>query len=90
MAALTSFARDYHLRAATIGIRSQTSLGLPAAAHALFGHRRAIGTVIPGALLAFGGGPAFLSAGIPIDRAAVAAEAGLEPRVALNATLGIA
>ena len=94
VAALTGFARDYDVGAVTAGVRGQTSLdlglGLPLTAHGLVGYRRAFGDVVPKALLSFGTGPAFLSAGTPIDRDAVVAEAGLDLRVAPNATLGIA
>ncbi|MEE7462826.1 autotransporter outer membrane beta-barrel domain-containing protein [Methylobacterium fujisawaense] len=93
--ALTSFSRDYDLGAATAGVRGQTSLdlglGLPISAHGLVGYRRAFGDVVPAALLTFNaGGPAFLSAGVPINRDAFVAEAGIDLRVASNATLGIA
>ena len=54
------------------------------------GYRRAFGDVVPTALLSFGTGPSFLSAGLPIDRDALVAEAGLDLRVAPNATLGVA
>ncbi|WP_279601709.1 muconate/chloromuconate family cycloisomerase [Methylobacterium sp. J-072] len=53
-------------------------------------YRRAFGDVVPTALLSFGTGPAFLSAGVPIDRDALVASAGLDLRVAPNATLGVA
>ncbi|KAB1069479.1 autotransporter outer membrane beta-barrel domain-containing protein [Methylobacterium planeticum] len=93
-AALTSFARDYDLGALTAGIRGQSALdlglGVPISAHALLGYRRAFGDVLPKALLAFGSGPAFLSSGVPIDRDALVAEAGVDVRVAPNATLGVA
>ncbi|WP_375453785.1 autotransporter domain-containing protein [uncultured Methylobacterium sp.] len=94
-AALTGFARDYDLGTATAGMRAQTSLDLgfaaPVSAHGLLGYRRAFGDVVPTALLAFGAnGPSFLTAGIPIDRDALVAEAGLDLRVSANATLGIA
>ena len=94
VAALTSLARDTAIGAATAGLRAQTSLdlglGLPVSAHGLVGYRRAFGDVVPTALLAFGTGPSFLTAGIPIDRDALVAEAGLDLRVAPNATLGVA
>ncbi|WP_457106569.1 autotransporter domain-containing protein [Methylobacterium sp. P5_C11] len=93
-AALTSLARDYDLGAATVGVRAQTSLdlglGLPVAARGLVGYRRAFGDVVPAALLRFGTGPAFLSAGVPIDRDAFVAEVGLDLAVAPNASLGVA
>jgi len=94
-AALASFARDYDLGAATVGVRAQTSLdlglGLPVTLRGLVGYRRAFGDVVPTALLAFGaGGPAFLSAGVPIDRDALVAQVGLDLAVAPNASLGVA
>ncbi|VUD72767.1 Extracellular serine protease [Methylobacterium symbioticum] len=94
IAALTSFARDSDVGAVTAGLRGQTSwdlgLGAPVSAHALVGYRRAFGDVVPTALLSFGTGPTFLTAGIPIARDALVTEAGLDLRVAPNATLGVA
>lgn len=94
VAALVGAARDYDLGAATAGVRAQTSLdlgfGAPISAHGLVGFRRSFGDVVPKALLSFGAGPSFLSAGIPIDRDALVAEAGLDLRIAPNATLGVA
>ncbi|MCJ2072742.1 hypothetical protein MKK75_28785, partial [Methylobacterium sp. J-030] len=48
------------------------------------------GDVVPAALLSFGTGPAFLSAGVPIDRDALVAQVGLDLAAAPNATLGLA
>ncbi len=94
VAALTGFARTYEVSAVTAGLRAQTGLdlglGLPLSLRGLVGYRRAFGDVVPAALLAFGNGPTFLSAGIPIARDALVAQAGLDLRVAPNATLGIA
>ncbi|KQP10024.1 autotransporter [Methylobacterium sp. Leaf99] len=95
VAALTGFARDYDLGTATAGLRAQASLdlglGVPVSVHGLLGYRRAFGDVVPTALLAFGAtGPTFLTAGIPIDRDALVAEAGLDLRVSANTTLGVA
>ncbi|WP_043382033.1 autotransporter domain-containing protein, partial [Methylobacterium sp. UNCCL110] len=56
----------------------------------LVGYRRAFGDVVPTALLRFGTGPAFLSAGVPIDRDALVAQVGLDLAVAPNASLGVA
>jgi outer membrane autotransporter protein len=93
-AALVSYARDYDLGAVTAGVRAQTSLdlgfGLPLTAHGQLGYRRAFGDVVPTALLSFGSGPSFLSAGVPIDRDALVAGAGLDLAVAPNASLGVA
>lgn len=94
VASLAGLARDYDLGALTVGLRGQTAfdcgLGLPLSAHALLGYRRAFGDVVPKALLTFGTGPTFLSAGVPIDRDAVVAEVGLDLAVAPTATLGVA
>ncbi|MGU3560087.1 autotransporter domain-containing protein [Methylobacterium radiotolerans] len=94
-AALASVARDYDLGAATVGVRAQTRLDLglsrPVTLRGLVGYRRAFGDVVPTALLAFGaGGPAFLSAGVPIDRDALVAQVGLELAVTPDASLGVA
>ena len=93
-AALVSYGRGYDLGAATVGVRGQTGFdlgfGVPVTAHGLLGYRRAFGDVVPAALLSFGTGPALLSAGVPIDRDALVAGAGLDLAVAPNATLGVA
>ena len=93
-AALTGAARDYDTAASTIGVRAQTSfdigIGAPVSLHGLVGYRRAYGDVVPKALLSFGTGPGFLSAGVPIDRDALVAQAGIDLRIAPAATLGIA
>ncbi|WP_331326812.1 autotransporter outer membrane beta-barrel domain-containing protein [Methylobacterium fujisawaense] len=92
---MASFARDYDLGAATVGVRAQArldlGLGLPVTLRGLVGYRRAFGDVVPTALLAFGaGGPAFLSAGVPIARDALVAQVGLDLAVAPDASLGVA
>ncbi len=45
---------------------------------------------MPKALLAFSTGPSFITAGIPIDKDALVANAGLDLRVSSNATIGVA
>ncbi len=94
VAALRGLARDNEVGTATAGLRAQTLLdlgfGAPVAAHGLVGYRRAFGDVVPTALLAFQGGASFVSAGIPIDRDALIASAGLDLRVSASATLGLA
>lgn len=93
-AALASAAADYGVGATTVGVRGQTGLdlglGLPVTVRGLAGYRRAFGDVVPKALLTFATGPAFLSAGVPIDRDAFVAEVGLDVAVAPNASLGVA
>ena len=94
LAALTGAAQTTEVATSTVGVRGQTSLGLgldaPVSLHGLVGYRRAYGDVVPKALLSFGTGPAFLIAGTPIGRDALVAQAGLDVRVARDATLGIA
>lgn len=93
-AALASAAADYGVGATTVGVRGQTGLdlglGLPVTVRGLAGYRWAFGDVVPKALLTFATGPAFLSAGVPIDRDAFVAEVGLDVAVAPNASLGVA
>ncbi len=93
-AALRGLGRDNGVGTATVGLRAQTLLdlgfGAPVTAHGLVGYRRAFGDVIPTALLAFQGGASFVSAGMPIDRDALVANAGLDLRVSASATLGLA
>jgi outer membrane autotransporter protein len=93
-AALRGLGRDNDVGTATAGLRAQTLLdlgsGAPVAAHGLVGYRRAFGDVIPTALLAFQGGASFVSAGLPIDRDALVASAGLDLRLSASTTLGLA
>ncbi|MCJ2088017.1 autotransporter domain-containing protein [Methylobacterium sp. E-005] len=84
------------MQPATVGLQGQAVLSalfgtdLPVVARGLIGYRRALGDVVPQALLAFGGGgQAFLTAVVPIERDAVVASAGLDVQVAANETLGL-
>lgn len=94
IAALRGFSHDNDIGTATAGIRAQTvfdlGLGAPVTAYGLIGYRRAFGDVVPTALLAFDSGPSFLTAGLPIDKNALVANAGLDLRVSQNATIGVA
>ncbi|KMO37333.1 hypothetical protein VQ02_13625 [Methylobacterium variabile] len=92
-AALSGLGRDNDLAATTVGVRGSTRLSadLPVYLTGLVGWRRAYGDVVPKALLAFGAGQAgFLVAGVPINRDAVVAQAGLDWAVSPAATLGVA
>ena len=93
-AALRGAAQTTEVATSTVGVRGQTGLdlgfGAPVSLHGLVGYRRAYGDVVPKALLSFGTGPGFLTAGIPIGRDALVAQAGLDVRVARDATLGVA
>ena len=92
-AALTSAGRGYNLGTTTLGLRGEMPLldGVPLVAHAFAGWRRAYGDINPTALLAFAtGSPTFVVAGAPIDRNALAAQAGLNWRASTAVTVGLA
>jgi outer membrane autotransporter protein len=79
-AALTGSGRSHDLGMTTLGVRVETALGtaLPLTFRGLLGWRWAYGDVEPAALLAFrDGGTGFATAGLPVDRNALLAEAGL-------------
>ncbi|KMO22759.1 hypothetical protein SQ03_00055 [Methylobacterium platani JCM 14648] len=91
-AALSGLGRDNDLAATTLGVRGSTRLSadLPVFLTGLVGWRRAYGDVVPKALLAFGSGQTgFLVAGVPINRDAVVAQAGIDWAVSRAATLGV-
>jgi outer membrane autotransporter protein len=91
-AALTGYGRTYDLGTTTLGVRAEAKLGanLPLTVHGTVGWRHAFGDVNPSALLAFGGGAsAFTVSGIPIDRNAFVAEAGLDWKINKDMTLGV-
>ncbi|MET7243405.1 autotransporter domain-containing protein [Methylobacterium sp. EM32] len=93
VAALTGAARLSEIPTLTAGVRGRTEVdlgfGAPVSLHGLVGYRRAFGDVIPTALLAFGTGPSFVTAGIPITRDALVASAGVDLRVSSATTLGV-
>ncbi|KTS39037.1 autotransporter [Methylobacterium indicum] len=93
VAALSGASRLAEIPTLTAGVRGQTEVdlgfGAPVSLHGLVGYRRAFGDVIPTALLAFGTGPSFVTAGIPISRDALVASAGLDLRVSQAATIGV-
>ncbi|TXN01641.1 S8 family serine peptidase [Methylobacterium sp. WL64] len=93
-AALMGAARASLLPSATAGVRAEGQLdpeaALPVSVHALAGYRRTFGDVVPSAVLAFRGtGARFVSAGLPIDRDALVAEAGLSVLLTPAASLGV-
>ncbi|WP_414475563.1 autotransporter-associated beta strand repeat-containing protein [Microvirga sp. M2] len=91
-AALFGYDRTYDLGTTTLGIRAETRLGtdLPLTLHGLAGWRHAFGNVNPSALLAFAdSASAFTVAGIPVDRDALVAEAGLDWQITPAMTLGV-
>lgn len=91
-AALSGLGRDNDLAATTVGVRGSTRLSaeLPVTLTGLVGWRRAYGDVVPKALLAFGAGQTgFLVAGVPINRDAVVAQAGIDWAFSPVTTLGV-
>ncbi|UHC13739.1 autotransporter domain-containing protein [Methylobacterium currus] len=93
VAALSGASRFSEIPTLTAGLRGRTEVdlgfGAPVSLHGLVGYRRAFGDVIPTALLAFGTGPRFVTAGIPITRDALVASAGIDLRVSSAMALGI-
>jgi outer membrane autotransporter protein len=92
-AALTGLVRDYDLGTTTLGLRAEVQVNpdLPLIVRGLAGWRRAYGDVEPEALLAFAGGAStFMVSGVPVDRDALVAEAGLDWRASEALSLGIA
>ena len=92
-AALTSFARTANLGDVTLGMKGEVSLDIglaaPLSLRGMLGYRNAFGDVAPTSLFAFGSGPRFKSAGIPLDRHALVAETGLDLRLSQNLTLAV-
>ncbi|MBV9519579.1 MAG: autotransporter domain-containing protein [Hyphomicrobiales bacterium] len=90
-AALTGFARDFNVQTTTLGLRSELAFAsLPVSVTTLLGWRHAYGDVVPSVLLAFqGGAQAFSGAGVPIDRDAFVAEAGVNYALTSMLTVGL-
>ncbi|WP_407527868.1 autotransporter domain-containing protein [Methylobacterium oryzisoli] len=96
-AALTGRRQDDDIATATVGVQAQGQIGaLLGSATPIFvrgrvGYRRAYGDVVPSTLSRFGAtGQTFLTAGVPVARDAMVAQAGLDWQVAPTATLSIA
>jgi fibronectin-binding autotransporter adhesin len=91
-AALIGFGKSYDLATTTLGVRAETTLAgpWPITARALLGWRHAYGDLVPKALMAFqGGAQAFSIGGVPVDRDALVAEAGLDYAVSSMVTVGV-
>lgn len=91
-AALRVLGRDYTIETVTAGIRGEFALGgpLPISFRTLLAYRGSFGDVVPAALLAFATGSSqFSVAGVPIDRHALVAEAGLDWKVTRDVSLGV-
>jgi len=92
VAALTGYGRTYDLATTTVGIRAEARFGtdLPLTVRGMLGWRHAYGDVAPKALLGLNGGTAaFGVSGVPVDRDALVAEAGLDWQVSDKVTLGV-
>lgn len=92
-AALNGYARDQDLATTTLGLRAETRLSqeIPLILNGLLGWRHAFGDVAPEALLAFAGGAStFTVAGVPVDRDALVAEAGLDWKASDAVSVGVA
>ena len=79
--ALTGFGRSFDFATTTLGVRVQGALNLPwpLTAHAVIGWRHAYGDLVPSVALAFqNSSQTFTVTGVPIDRDALVAEAGLD------------
>jgi fibronectin-binding autotransporter adhesin len=89
--ALTGFARDFNIQTTTLGVRSELAFAsLPVSVTTMLGWRHAYGDVVPSVLLAFqGGAQSFSSSGVPIDRDAFVAEAGVNYAVTSSFTVGL-
>ena len=89
--ALIGTGRTSDLGTTTLGLRMQAGFGegLPLTLTGMIGWRHAYGDVTPEALLAFGAGPAFAVAGVPVDRDALVAEAGIDWQAMRDLTLGV-
>jgi outer membrane autotransporter protein len=91
-AALTGFGRSYDIGTTTLGMRAEATLAgaLPMTLRGLVGWRHAYGDVSPQALMAFqGGNQAFGISGVPVDRDAFVAEAGIDYRVSDAVKIGV-
>ena len=89
--ALTGFGRDFDIQTTTLGVRSELAFGsLPVKIATMLGWRHAYGDVVPSVLLGFqGGAQAFSASGVPIDRDAFVAEAGMSYAVSSSVSVGV-
>ncbi|MFC4174540.1 autotransporter domain-containing protein [Microvirga sp. GCM10011540] len=91
-AALTGYAQDHDLGTTTVGVRAEARIGagMPLTLRGLLGWRHAYGDVELSTLLAFAGGASpFTVGGVPVDRDALVAEAGLDWQASEAVSLGV-
>ena len=92
-AALTGFGQDQDLATTILGLRAQARLSaeVPLTLRGMLGWRHALSDVEPTALLAFAGSTsAFAVSGVPVDRDALAVEAGLDWQASDALSFGVA
>jgi outer membrane autotransporter protein len=89
--ALTASARDFNVQTTTLGVRGELAFAsMPLTLKTMLGWRHAYGDVVPSVLLAFqGGAQAFSSSGVPIDRDAFVAEAGIDYALTSMLSVGV-
>lgn len=91
-AALTSWGSYTDATFTTLGLRASTDFavgGVDATAKASAGWRHAFGDTTPASTLAFAGGGTFNVLGVPIAQNSAIVEAGLDVRLAPNASVGV-
>ena len=89
--ALTVSARDFNVQTTTLGVRGELAFAsMPLTVKGMLGWRHAYGDVVPSVLLTFqGGAQAFSTSGVPIDRDAFVAEAGIDYSLTSMLSVGI-
>jgi outer membrane autotransporter protein len=89
--ALTASARDFNVQTTTLGVRGELAFAsMPLTLKTMLGWRHAYGDVVPSVLLTFqGGAQAFSSSGVPIDRDAFVAEAGIDYALTSMLSVGV-
>lgn len=91
-AALTSWGAVNDATFTTLGLRASTDFSVGsvlATAKGSAGWRHAFGDTTPGSTFAFAGGGAFTVLGVPIAQDSAVIEAGVDVRLAPNASLGL-
>jgi len=89
--ALTASARDFNVQTTTLGVRGELAFAsMPLTLKTMLGWRHAYGNVVPSVLLALQGGTqTFNISGVPIDRDAFVAEAGLDYALTSMLSVGV-
>jgi outer membrane autotransporter protein len=89
--ALTASARDFDVQTTTLGVRGELAFAsMPLTLKTMLGWRHAYGDVVPSVLLTFqGGAQAFSVSGVPIDRDAFVAEAGIDYALTSMLSVGV-